>query len=50
MNYGTQFSELEPTYMQVRDWDRNGVVLTHVLFSLERGSYLFRPSGHREGL
>ena len=21
MNYGTQFSEMEPTYMQVQGWD-----------------------------
>ena len=32
MNYGVQFSELEPTYLQVRGWDQQTMLfVTHAL-------------------
>ena len=33
MNYGVQFSEMEPTYLLVRGWDRQMMLfVTHTLF------------------
>ena len=43
MRYGSQVADTGITYAQVRGWDRNGVVLTHALFSLERSPSLLRP-------
>ena len=39
MNYGTQFSEMEPTYMQVWGWDPQTMLfVTHALSFLEQAS------------